>query len=292
IAYGQHGLINTENDLNATLLTGQMAYDIFTERNVYMNYRQTMARGYCLDLSGSEVIRQAVARMVPAVAEQLMVDGRIYGLPTGVQFDLLCADAEVFAQMGYDAADVPGTCGEFLSFLEAWIARQDADPEAVQVFGGWDYTVYDATTYTVELARLVLEEAIRQQQAAGEALSFSDPMLLDALTRVRQIGQALARVEPPSESMSAGEWRTNQPALFVRSDLNPWGAHGGLGCVPSPAQGAALHPAGDDAGDHGQRVHGPARSGTCLHGGHRSREALRYPGRGVPVSGCGLCAEP
>ncbi|MGN1020084.1 MAG: hypothetical protein ACI4O7_06895, partial [Aristaeellaceae bacterium] len=73
------------------------------------------------------------------------------------------------------------------------------------------------------LARLVLEEAIRQQQAAGEPLSFADPLMEDALTRARQIGQALARVEPPSESASAGEWRTNQPALFVRSDLNPWG---------------------------------------------------------------------
>ncbi|MGN0972094.1 MAG: hypothetical protein ACI4OY_09065, partial [Aristaeellaceae bacterium] len=223
IKYGQHGLISTGNELNAALLTGQMAYDLFTANNVYMNYRLAMERGYCLDLSGSEVIRQAAARMVPAIAEQLMVDGRIYSLPTGVQFDLLCADAEVFEQMGYDTADVPRTCGEFLSFLEMWIVRQETDPEAVQVFGDWDYTVYDATTYTAELARLVLEEAIRQQQAAGEALSFSDPMLEDALTRVRQVGQALARVEPPSASVSAGEWRTNQPALFVHSDPNPWG---------------------------------------------------------------------
>ncbi|MGN0779574.1 MAG: extracellular solute-binding protein [Aristaeellaceae bacterium] len=223
LEYGQHGLFNTGNELNAALLTGTMAYDIFTQRNVYMDYRQTMARGYCLDLSGSEVIRQAVARMVPAVAQQVMMDGRVYGLPTGVQFDLLYADEAVFEQLGYDATDVPKTCEEFLSFLEAWVTRQDADPEAVQVFGDWDYTVYDATAYTVELARLLLEEAIRQQQAAGETLSFSDPMLLDALTRVRQIGQALARVEPPSASVSAGEWRTNQPALFVRYDPNPWG---------------------------------------------------------------------
>ena len=223
IEYGRHGFFNTGNELNAALLTGQMAYDLFTANNVYMDYRPAMERGYCLDLSGSEVIRRAAERMVPAVAAQLMADGRICGLPTGVQFDLLCADAEVFQQMGYDAADVPRTCGEFLSFLEAWIARQETDPEAVQVFGDWDYTVYDATTYTVELARLVLEEAIRQQQAAGEPLSFSDPLLEDALSRARSIGQALARVEPPSESVSAGEWRTNQPALFVRSDPNPWG---------------------------------------------------------------------
>ena len=223
IEYGQHGLFSTGNDLNAALLTGQMAYDIFTERNVYMDCRQTMARGYCLDLSGSKVIQQAIQRMLPAVAQQVMMDGRVYGLPTGVQFDLLYADEAVFEQLGYDAADVPKTCGEFLSFLEAWVIRQDADPEAVQVFGNWDYTVYDANAYTVELARMILEEAIRQQQAAGETLSFSDPMLLDALTRVRQIGQALARVEPPSASMSAGEWRTNQPAMFVRYDLNPWG---------------------------------------------------------------------
>ena len=223
IAYGQHGLFSTGNDLYAALLTGQMAYDIFTERNVYMDYRQTMARGYCLDLSSSEVIQQAIQRMLPAVAQQVMMDGRVYGLPTGVQFDLLYADETVFEQLGYDATDVPKTCGEFLTFLEAWVIRQDADPEAVQVFGNWDYTVYDANAYTVELARLLLEEAIRQQQAAGETLSFSDPMLLDALTRVRQIGQALARVEPPSASVSAGEWRTNQPALFVRYDLNPWG---------------------------------------------------------------------
>ena len=63
IEYGQHGPFSTGNDLNAALLTGQMAYDIFTERNVYMDCRQTMARGYCLDLSGSKVIQQAIQRM-------------------------------------------------------------------------------------------------------------------------------------------------------------------------------------------------------------------------------------
>ncbi|MGN0747768.1 MAG: hypothetical protein ACI4ML_13890 [Aristaeellaceae bacterium] len=223
IEYGQHGFYSTGNDLNAALLTGQMAYDLFTGSNLYTDYRPAMEQGYCLDLSGSEIIRQAVKRMVPAVAEQLMVDGRIYGLPTAMQFDLLYAGEEVFRSVGFDSTDVPRTCGEFLSFLEAWVVRQETSPEAVQVFGDWDYTVYDGTTYTVELARLILEEAIRQQQAAGETLSFSDPQLADALNRVRLIGQALARVERPSESASAGEWRTNQPALFVRYDMNPWG---------------------------------------------------------------------
>ncbi|MGN1018751.1 MAG: hypothetical protein ACI4O7_00120, partial [Aristaeellaceae bacterium] len=167
IEYGRHGSFSSGNDLNVTLLTGQMAYDLFTADNINMNYRPAMERGYCLDLSGSEIIRQAVARMVPAVAEQLMAGGRIYGLPTGVQFDLLYADAEVFQSVGFGSGDVPRTCGDFLSFLEAWVVRQETDPEAVQVFGDWDYTVYDGTTYTAELARLVLEEAIRQQQAAG-----------------------------------------------------------------------------------------------------------------------------
>ena len=180
-----------------------------------------MERGYCLDLSSSEVIRRAVACMYPAIAEQLTVDGKIYGLPCAIQFDLLRADGEVFRAMGYDESDVPKTCGDFLSFLEAWVVRQETEPESVQVFGAWDYTVYDKTTYTVELSRMILEEAIRQQQATGQALDFSVPALEEALTRTRQIGRALSRIEPPSAS--DGEWRDNQPALFDRYSMNPWG---------------------------------------------------------------------
>ena len=223
VEYGQFGFINTVNDLNTMLLTGQMKYDIFCETNVYTDYRQTMERGYCLDLSSSEVIRRAIACMYPAIARQLTVDGKIYGLPCEIQFDLLRADEEVFRAMGYDESDVPKTCGDFLSFLEAWVVRQETEPESVQVFGAWDYTVYDETTYTVELSRLILEEAIRQQQAAGQALDFSDPSLEEALTRTRQIGRALSRIEPPSASASDGEWRDNQPALFDRYSMNPWG---------------------------------------------------------------------
>ena len=74
VEYGQFGFINTVNDLNTLLLTGQMKYDIFCETNVYTDYRQTMERGYCLDLSSSEVIRWAVACMYPAIARQLTVD--------------------------------------------------------------------------------------------------------------------------------------------------------------------------------------------------------------------------
>ena len=45
VEYGQFGFINTVNDLNTMLLTGQMKYDIFCETNVYTDYRQTMERG-------------------------------------------------------------------------------------------------------------------------------------------------------------------------------------------------------------------------------------------------------
>ena len=84
VEYGQFGFINTVNDLNTMLLTGQMKYDIFCETNVYTDYRQTMERGYCLDLSSSEVIRQAAACMYPAIDRQLTVDGIIFGLPCGM----------------------------------------------------------------------------------------------------------------------------------------------------------------------------------------------------------------
>lgn len=82
------------------------------------------------DLSGSEIIRDAVSRMRHQTQRLLTTeDGGIVGLPNAHMLRPLYWDQEAWDAAGLTSADVPQSFTELLDFLEAWAARVASSPE-------------------------------------------------------------------------------------------------------------------------------------------------------------------
>ena len=62
------------------MLTRSFQGDIFSFNTMAKDLSILYKHGYCLDLSSSSIISEAIARMHPAIAQQVMFDGGIYGI--------------------------------------------------------------------------------------------------------------------------------------------------------------------------------------------------------------------
>lgn len=198
----------TASEMAGKMLTREFDYDVFYAGTKEHLPQDIIDKGYALDLSGSEIIREAVARMHPAIQAQAVRDGKIYALPYAAEFSpnpVVC-NSEAWEALGYTEADIPQSFPEFLDFLNAWVERQRQNPQdAYWVFNNMDVTIYTGSYYTYQLTKLLMENYILQKQFAGEPLTFDEPELLALLGRVRETGAAIYGIETvKEESMGVG----------------------------------------------------------------------------------------
>ena len=185
--------------LAGRMLTREFDCDVFAVSTWSYLPGELIDKGYVLDLSGSDVIREAVGRMHPVLQDQVTRDGKIFGFPQAVDFQpspLLCND-EAWEELGFTEADIPQSFADFLDFLDAWVERQQTDPQdGYWVLTSMDEMNYDSAYYTGWLTNRLMENYILQKQFVGDALTFDEPELLTLLKRVRETGAAIYRIEP------------------------------------------------------------------------------------------------
>lgn len=214
------------DELLRQLLTRAPEFDVFTMLSSATNVASIMDKGFCLDLSGSEVIRDAFSRMHPAIADYFRRGDAIYAIPTSIGFsgELMCNEA-VWRDLGYTEADVPKSFPAFLDFLETWIIRSETADLGVDINVGWDEELYDEHSYAEWLIGMLMRSYIHQAKFAG-SLRFNNPELVELLERTRDIGEQIYRRCEPHKS--AANWHNRElfvpsnPALGGWDDLDTW----------------------------------------------------------------------
>lgn len=204
---------DSPSQFTSALVTRECDCDLYTWSTHSADWSILMEKGFCVDLSDSEVLMANVSRMHPQIVKQAMHDGRLYAWPDSIGFVYLQIAEDVWLEAGFTQEDVPQSFPEFLDFLERWCDRIEEEPEAnIRVFTGWDASSYTSAVYTAWLARLLLDQAMMQQQYAGESLRFNSPELLSLLERCDTIGRRLYQLETRKETY----------ALFENSLCNAW----------------------------------------------------------------------
>jgi hypothetical protein len=183
--------------LSGKLLTNELHSDLLGFDLSVINEKQIIAKGYFLDLSSSELLSNAIAKMVPAIANAVTVDGKLYGLPDSIAFDYWSVDKTGWEMAGLTTDQIPRSFPEFLDFLDAWCDRIEEEPESdLRVLNSWDATVYSSSSYTELLTGILIDNYMMQKDYAGEALVFSEEELLPLLERAQSIGKRLYEAEP------------------------------------------------------------------------------------------------
>ena len=214
------------DELLRQLLTRAPEFDVFTMLSSATNVSNVIDKGFCLDLSGSEVIRDAFSRMHPAIADYFRRGDAIYAIPNGIGFsgELMCNE-EVWRDLGYTEADVPKSFPAFLDFLETWIIRDESADLGVDINVGWDEDLYDEHSYADWLVRMLMRSYVNQAKYAGST-RFNNQELVALLERARDIGERIYRDCEPSKS--AASWRnrelftTNNSFFGGWDDLETW----------------------------------------------------------------------
>ena len=163
--------------------------DVFTMDSAQVDIQAILSSGYCLDLTDNPEIASLLALMHPSIAAAAQVDGRIYGVPTGVYANRqLYYLADGWKAAGLTDADVPTSYTGLLDFLEAWVLRQQTNPIAVYVTNDFDRESLRPTSYTTWLLKKLLRGYANQCAATGQPMDFSDPTLQTLLERTKTVG--------------------------------------------------------------------------------------------------------
>ncbi len=191
------------NEIITDFLLGSFQYDAFTLYNSSINYQTIMNKGYCLDLSSSEIISNAIHDLYPAYAEQCVYDGKIYAIPIHTQLNLTIFSTAVLEQTDFGEVKVPESFPEFLDFLEQWVdyLKENRDC-SISVLGTYlgDKSEYNEQSYTSFLVDWLLNNYIMQKEYAGEELDFENEELVTLLNRCAQVGADLYDHDPATEA--------------------------------------------------------------------------------------------
>lgn len=217
-------------EIIAALLTNTFDYDVFELGTWKYDMHQIMDKGYCIDLSQSDLIRTELERMHPVISAQMKRNGIIYAIPRSIQCDVYLTDQEGWLAAGFSEQDIPQSFPQLLDFLEAWCHRaQSTKDERIKVRNTWDESVYGPHSYTTWLVQTLIENHIMQCGFAGLPIRFEDETFLDLLRRSKEVGSLLYETEPvPNashqliESASGGgsRWPDNVPGRLISMRLS------------------------------------------------------------------------
>lgn len=186
----------TTSAIAGALLTGEFRSDVFAMTNLFFDYQQIMKKGYCADLSQSEILTAFVQNMHPSIQKQVTVDEKIYALPVSISFSYWKIVRESWEKAGLSTTDIPDTLDELFDFLDDWCDRIEQSPEPeISVWNAWDITVYNASSYAQMFTEWVIDNYIMQRQFQMEELEFDADILLPLLKRCKEIGSRLYQLE-------------------------------------------------------------------------------------------------
>ena len=193
------------------LLQGEDAADLMVLRTYNDDFAAFADAGLLADLSQSEVIREAVSRMTPAMQALITTDdGRILAVPHSHHERPFFWFEDAWNAAGLTAQDVPQSYTGLLDFLDGWIARIEQEPEknvCVSRLLRWN-TGKEQYNYCWWLMETLIMSWELQQRYAGEPVHFDDPQFVALAERSREIALALYKAEPRQKK------RENMMQLF------------------------------------------------------------------------------
>ncbi len=210
--------------LASDLLLREADCDLYHLNTLFIDERIIADKGYLVDLSGSEIITQEIARMHPFIQQHVIRDGRVIGIPIDISFQFMSVRMDVWEEAGYTEDDIPHTFPEFLDFLDAFAERLAHDPGAgFRIRDGmWDETLYNEWRYTEWIVELLFNEYVKQMEFAQQPVRFTDPELVDLMNRCREVGHKLYLYEPLNQGKS----------LFEETASNRWPQNATLLSIP------------------------------------------------------------
>lgn len=194
----------------SAMVSGENAVDVLRLSSSFTPLRRLMEKGYCMDLSGFPELAAAVDSMYPQLAEFLKVDGKLYGVPIGMNGSIVSYRTDAWKTLGLTEEDVPKTWMDLLDFVQNWMADYGEDhPEYMLLEGG---------TSKQMLMEQLMTAYVNTYAAKGQDLTFDTPVFRQLMEKLEQID--FSAFENDMKETDGEEFWNRTPIFMISGDFS------------------------------------------------------------------------
>ena len=185
------------DQLAQSMVSGNDAADIYSLSLSYGSFDQLRQKGYCVDLSNSEVLLNAVKQMNPDFTASFYQDGKLYAFPESASAISFGYSPSALEKIGLTEDDLPKTFLEFIDFAVMWIEDYADEYPDLSLF---EYN-YDIRNMFIGV---IISRYVAYTATTGENLNFDTPLMHKLLNKLDSALPKLKELNPEDENQGFG----------------------------------------------------------------------------------------
>lgn len=199
--------------LGTAMISGETAIDLVA-LDVDGGFDAMLEKGYCADLSSSQVLMDFVQGLYPAVQKEIMKDGKLYAIPVSISSSVLCYNVDKLEEVGLTQEDVPTNLVDLCAFITRWNNEWMDDENKANVM-----PICTLSSNRQIVFDMMLNGYIDYYDATGQTLDFDTPLFNQLLTALdNMVADNLDRPAVMSD-MEYDEFYQLYSGLFLEDSL-------------------------------------------------------------------------
>lgn len=201
---------SSAQDLAQAMVSGGDEFDILRLNVNYLDFTRLMEKGYCEDLSSSQIISDFFSSTYDVVQNAMSLDGKVYGVP--VMVDINCFGSymdkeDLNAFLTESGIEVPKTYLEWMQLLNDWGEKGYYETYS-------DYVPTNNGNPAEGLLSNVLIAYFQYMEATKQELTLDTPLLRTLLTAVKDVDISDWYEEPDWDDEEAMDEFFSRESLF------------------------------------------------------------------------------
>lgn len=203
----------TMETLAQTMVSGETVIDLAFAQ-VDEGFDAMMEKGYCADLSSSQVLMDFANSLYPAVQQEIMRDGKLYAIPVGISGGILCYKGDKLEEVGLTQADMPTNLVDLCAFITRWNNEWVDDENKANVL-----PICTLSSNREIVFGMMLNGYIDYYDATGQTLDFDTPLFEELLAALDSMDASNLDRPPVMSDMAYDEFYQLYTGLFVEDSL-------------------------------------------------------------------------
>ena len=194
------------------------AYDVYA---VHYDIAQALvAKGYCVDLSGSAAVLEVVQQMPPRITAPFMKDGAVFALPYQAYLsDVLAYSPSLLEEMGLTEADLPTDLSGFMDFLVDWYEVYGPNnPHLGLVYN-------QRVTWREQLVAMIFQQQLYYCIDRGIPATVDTPQVKALLDKVTALDAVLKQIDDQASISNRNRFSNaaDPPTALFNIDFSTYG---------------------------------------------------------------------
>jgi hypothetical protein len=176
VTFNQGVYFESSGAMAQAMISGDSAFDVYRFNLSYQDFANLLDKGYCADLSSSQMLAEQINKMYPFLRDSVTRDGKFYALPVELYSYGLSYSPMYWKEAGLEDR-MPKSFLELIEFMNWW-AKEGKEAHT-------DYMLMEGVSdYRSTMLDMALNLYMQYCQAQGEDLAFDTPLFRKLMAAV------------------------------------------------------------------------------------------------------------